>query len=151
MEPLRPLVDLWTDAHCDDLYEELTRDNRRGLIDLVNQAVVFDGRKMRVRYAIDQYVKSLTSAIEGQDAGLLRLPVLTRADRCLRMNRMADRFMRLLVFFDLPVNTKKRRREYARFRKALIQDGFLMLQYSVYVRLAPQPRRRQKAHALCGG
>ena len=80
MEPLRPLVDLWTDAHCDDLYEELTRDNRRGLNDLVNQAVVFDGRKMRVRYAIDQYVKSLTSAIEGQDAGLLRLPVLTRAD-----------------------------------------------------------------------
>lgn len=49
---------------------------------------------------------------------------------------MADRFMRLLVFFDLPVNTKKRRKEYARFRKALIQDGFLMLQYSVYVRLA---------------
>lgn len=80
MEPLRPLVDLWTDAHCDDLYEELTRDNRCGLIDLVNQAVVFDGRKTRVRYAIDQYVKSLTSAIEGQDAGLLRLPVLTRAD-----------------------------------------------------------------------
>ena len=80
MEPLRPLVDLWTDAHCDDLYEELTRANRRGLIDLVNQAVVFDGRKTRVRYAIDQYVKSLTSAIEGQDAGLLRLPVLTRAD-----------------------------------------------------------------------
>ena len=37
---------------------------------------------------------------------------------------MADRFMRLLVFFDLPVNTKKRRREYARFRKALIQDGY---------------------------
>lgn len=48
---------------------------------------------------------------------------------------MDDRFMRLMVFFDLPVNTKKSRRDYARFRKALIQDGFLMLQYSVYVRL----------------
>lgn len=80
MEPLRPLVDLWTDAHCDDLYEELTRTNRRDLIDLVNHVVVFDGKKMRVRYAIDQYVKSLTSAIEGQDAGLLHLPALTRDD-----------------------------------------------------------------------
>ena len=80
MEPLRPLVDLWTDAHCDDLYEELTRTNRRDLIELVNHVVVFDGKKMRVRYAIDQYVKSLTSAIEGQDAGLLHLPALTRDD-----------------------------------------------------------------------
>lgn len=80
MEPLRPLVDLWTDAHCDDLYEELTRTNRRDLIDLVNHVVVFDGKKMRVRYAIDQCVKSLTSAIEGQDASLLHLPVLARAD-----------------------------------------------------------------------
>ena len=80
MEPLRPLVDLWTDAHCDDLYEELTRTNRRDLIDLVNHVVIFDGKKMRVRYAIDQYVKSLTSAIEGQDAGLLHLPALTRDD-----------------------------------------------------------------------
>lgn len=80
MEPLRPLVDLWTDAHCDDLYEELTRTNRRDLIDLVNHVVIFNGKKMRVRYAIDQYVKSLTSAIEGQDAGLLHLPALTRDD-----------------------------------------------------------------------
>ncbi len=48
---------------------------------------------------------------------------------------MGERFMRLMVFFDLPVNTKKRRKEYADFRKALINDGFVMLQYSVYVRL----------------
>lgn len=80
MEPLRPLVDLWTDDHCDDLYEELTRTNRKGLIDLVNHIVRLDGKKMRVRYAIDRYVKSLTSAIDGQDAGLLLLPELIRND-----------------------------------------------------------------------
>ena len=35
---------------------------------------------MRVRYAIDRYIKSLTSAIEGKDAGLLLLPELIRND-----------------------------------------------------------------------
>lgn len=57
---------------------------------------------------------------------------------------MAERFMRLIVFFDLPVDTKKRRRDYSHFRKALINDGFMMLQYSVYVRLARNHDDAQK-------
>lgn len=44
--------------------------------------------------------------------------------------------MRILVFFDLPVTTPANRRDYARFRKQLIKDGFVMLQQSVYVKLA---------------
>lgn len=43
--------------------------------------------------------------------------------------------MRLLVFFDLPTNTKKDRKIYARFRKNLINDGFIMVQFSVYSRV----------------
>lgn len=42
--------------------------------------------------------------------------------------------MWLFVFFDLPTNTKKERKAAARFRKDLIQDGFTMMQYSVYIR-----------------
>lgn len=80
MEPLRPLVDLWADSHCSDLYEALSRTNRRDLINLVNHVVRLDGKKMRVRYAIDLCVKSLTSAIDGQDAGLLRLPEVIREE-----------------------------------------------------------------------
>jgi len=38
------------------------------------------------------------------------------------------------VMFDLPTDTKKARRDYALFRKALLADGFSMMQYSVYVR-----------------
>lgn len=45
---------------------------------------------------------------------------------------MVDRFMRIIVFFDLPVNTRAKRKEYAKFRKFLINDGYIMLQYSVY-------------------
>lgn len=42
----------------------------------------------------------------------------------------------ILVLFDLPTDTKKERREAARFRKKLLDIGFLMLQYSVYARCA---------------
>lgn len=45
------------------------------------------------------------------------------------------RFMRLLVFFDLPVETAAQRRDYRLFRKALIKDGYIMVQKSVYSKL----------------
>ena len=43
--------------------------------------------------------------------------------------------MRMLVFFDLPTETAADRRNYRRFRKMLIQNGFLMMQESVYCRM----------------
>lgn len=47
------------------------------------------------------------------------------------------RVMWLLVFFDLPTDTKIDRRKYAEFRKRLILDGFTMFQFSIYVRHCP--------------
>ena len=44
--------------------------------------------------------------------------------------------MRVIAFFDLPVDTSAHRREYSRFRKYLIKNGFVMMQQSVYVKLA---------------
>ena len=49
---------------------------------------------------------------------------------------MSYRFMRIFVFFDLPVETSENRRDYRRFRKFLIKNGFVMLQESVYCRMA---------------
>lgn len=46
----------------------------------------------------------------------------------------AYRVMWILVFFDLPTETKKDKKAYANFKKALQQDGFTMFQYSIYVR-----------------
>ena len=56
--------------------------------------------------------------------------------------------MWLFVLFDLPVDTRQRRRRYARFRKELRKEGFSMLQFSVYARYfacedASTARRRQ--------
>lgn len=44
------------------------------------------------------------------------------------------RIMWIFVFFDLPTETKKDRKNYAQFRKSLLKDGFSMMQYSIYVR-----------------
>ena len=42
--------------------------------------------------------------------------------------------MWVFVHFDLPTETKKERKAYATFRKFLLQDGFNMIQYSMYAR-----------------
>lgn len=44
--------------------------------------------------------------------------------------------MRILVMFDLPVGTELERKNYRLFRKYLIKSGFLMLQESVYCKIA---------------
>lgn len=44
--------------------------------------------------------------------------------------------MRVMVFFDLPVETLENKRDYRNFRKFLIKKGFMMLQESVYCKLA---------------
>lgn len=48
---------------------------------------------------------------------------------------MINRFMRLIVMFDLPVVTEKDRKVYAKFRDFLLDDGYVMLQYSIYARI----------------
>lgn len=49
---------------------------------------------------------------------------------------MSYRFMRVLIFFDLPTITASERKEYTKFRKYLLKNGFIMLQQSVYSKLA---------------
>lgn len=43
--------------------------------------------------------------------------------------------MRLLVFFDLPVKSKEERRQATQFRNFLLNDGYYMIQYSLYGRI----------------
>ncbi|MEG1010083.1 MAG: CRISPR-associated endonuclease Cas2 [Clostridia bacterium] len=44
--------------------------------------------------------------------------------------------MRIIIFFDLPTETIKQQRDYRKFRKLLINQGFIMMQESVYSKLA---------------
>ena len=51
------------------------------------------------------------------------------------MERFSEyRVMWVLVFFDLPTDTKKERKAASDFRKMLQRDGFTMFQFSIYVR-----------------
>ncbi len=45
------------------------------------------------------------------------------------------RFMRMIVFFDLPVKEKAEQKAASKFRNFLIKDGYLMVQFSVYSRV----------------
>lgn len=53
------------------------------------------------------------------------------------------RVMWVLVFFDLPTDTKRERKAAAKFRKDLIGDGFSMFQFSVYIRNCPSAENAQ--------
>ncbi len=65
------------------------------------------------------------------------------------------RFVWVFVFFDLPVGTKTERRLASKFRMVLKDDGFLMLQFSVYARICrgddgAAVHIRRVTHALPG-
>ena len=44
--------------------------------------------------------------------------------------------MRMLLFFDLPTLTYSQRKSYQKFHKFLIKSGYIMMQESVYCKLA---------------
>lgn len=51
------------------------------------------------------------------------------------MDRFSEyKIMWVLVFFDLPTETKKERKAASGFRKKLLEDGFTMFQFSIYMR-----------------
>ena len=52
---------------------------------------------------------------------------------------MNYRYMRIIVMFDLPTLTVEDNRNYRQFRKFLIKSGFIMMQESIYTKLALNP------------
>lgn len=62
-------------------------------------------------------------------------------DKFSRLNQY--RSMWVLVFFDLPTETKKDRRVASQFRKTLIKDGFAMFQFSIYMRFCASRENAQ--------
>ena len=51
------------------------------------------------------------------------------------MNKLNEyRIMWVLIFFDLPTETSEEKKLAAKFRKEIMQDGFNMFQFSIYLR-----------------
>ena len=81
MEPFRPVIDMWVNDNIDILVDgDLSYDARKNLIDIVNHTIMFDGKKYKIRTAIDKYIKSYSSAIEKQDADLFKFPLIMKFD-----------------------------------------------------------------------
>lgn len=77
MEPWRPLADLWADLHHEELLEgRLTKEQRTELIGLMNRIVLFSGKRMKARSAMDRCVASLVAGIEKKEPECLRFPEL---------------------------------------------------------------------------
>ena len=45
-----------------------------------------------------------------------------------------SRFMRIMIIFDLPTIESYEQKEYRQFRKELIKNGYVMIQFSVYLK-----------------
>ena len=80
MEPLRPIVDMWVSENNSDLTGELTKQQKNELACLVNNVVLWDGKRMKVRNAIDKYVSSLTGAINNLSPDKLKPPEIIKND-----------------------------------------------------------------------
>lgn len=80
MEPLRPMVDFWVDQNSEELAGSLSQDNRKELVNLINQPIWQDNKRMSLRNAIDRYISSLTTAIERQNPKFIKIPMIIGTD-----------------------------------------------------------------------
>lgn len=55
--------------------------------------------------------------------------------RSSRNIEVEDRYMRMMLMFDLPVKTSTDRRNYRMFRKYITEQGFVMMQKSIYTKI----------------
>ena len=52
--------------------------------------------------------------------------------------------LKIICMFDLPTETNEDKREYRIFRKRLLENGFVMIQFSVYIRTCPNKEFAKK-------
>ena len=113
MEPLRIIVDEYVVQHP---LSEFSVDEKHQIVTILNQTVRINNTEQNLMNAIKIYVKSIFDALNEQSIEMVR-------------------FMRMIVFFDLPTKTTADLREYRKFRKLLITNGFVMMQESVYTKM----------------
>ncbi|MGL5380150.1 type II CRISPR-associated endonuclease Cas1 [Clostridium sp.] len=73
IEPFRPIIDLWVYKNI-NINDELTKDDRINLINLINYECLIDGQKHSINNAIDKVISSYTAACNKKDFRLLKLP-----------------------------------------------------------------------------
>ena len=78
MEPLRPIIDLWVADNMEELFDELTKQQRNELAAIVNNVVILGNKKMRLRNAIEKYIQSFSTTLERNSLKYLVFPEIIR-------------------------------------------------------------------------
>ena len=76
MEPLRPLADIWVYQNNEDLVDSLSKNNKMGLVNILNGNIICENKVMKVHNAVDKYIASLTTAIDNADVNRLIIPMI---------------------------------------------------------------------------
>lgn len=74
VEPFRPVVDYYVFKHLNELTTPLTKETRRGLINLVNEYVIIENKKYQVYYAMSMLVNDFVEYLKTGDIGCVKMP-----------------------------------------------------------------------------
>jgi CRISP-associated protein Cas1 len=139
MEPFRPCVDWrvwqWTRQHTDPAEWQVTNEYRAWVTGFVLERVEHLEFTLEIRGVIEGVIRSFRRAVMENAVRPYRPWNLNPANG--RQTPVdPDRYKMgwLLVSFDLPVGTKEQRKQATDFREFLKDDGFIMIQWSVYAR-----------------
>ncbi|MFV0498750.1 MAG: type II CRISPR-associated endonuclease Cas1 [Bacilli bacterium] len=76
VETFRPIVDYYVKSNYELINDELTPNNKRGLVSLLNATVKVDDEKMRLQNAIEKFCASFMNVIDGKETELLEIEIL---------------------------------------------------------------------------
>lgn len=118
MEPLRPIVDLYTYRILEG-QEFFKADHRYKIINIVNHFIRYKGKKMYLGNMLEEYVMMFSKNLK--DGTELIFPILM----IMRSMQMRYDVMRVLCMFDLPVDTDKEKENIETLRRNLFLKGLL--------------------------
>lgn len=76
VEVFRPIVDYYVKSNYELVNEELTPNNKRGLLSLLNARVKVGTEKMRLQNAIEKYCARFMKIIDGTEIDLLEVEII---------------------------------------------------------------------------
>ena len=132
MEPFRPWVDflVWKIKQKTS-NPQICQQSKKDLLGLIGNRVVWKGKTYPMMVAVQYFVANFKSVMFCEEK---KLGNSNPSVRRLMLSFGGMHTMWVIVLFDLPTDTQQARKQYARFRKNLLLDGFSMMQYSVYMR-----------------